>query len=122
MKIIYDGRDVSAMLGTVPSSWLLDSSGRQTSLSVGGVDPRTYDLQVGKQITLYETEPRPWWKRLLRIKPKTLTRFAGIITRVEVGWDRWGVTHSFEALSLSDWLASRTVWDDRFTEKVEVGR
>jgi hypothetical protein len=108
-QIFYDGRNVSDMLKTARASWFLQSGPIETSLSVTGVDPRIYDLRVGERITVSDTESLSWWKRLLRRKPKTETIFVGVITQATVGWDNWGTTHSFEAVSMSDWLLQHTI-------------
>ena len=112
MNIYYEGRNVSDMLKTVPSSWFLQSGPMETSLSVTGVDPRIYDLKPGERITVSDSKPLPWWKRLLRRKPKTETIFEGVITQATVAWDNWGTTNSFEAISVADWVFQHTIPTD----------
>jgi hypothetical protein len=76
----------------------------RTTFSAAGLSTAVA-LNPGQRVAVYNEAALPWWKKLLRIKPRRTAVFTGVIVEVNLGWDG----QSFEAVSWGDWLLEHTV-------------
>jgi hypothetical protein len=104
LKIVYNGQDVTPTFEAPLAVWEHISSRNHVSFSASNLSTKIA-FTPGNHLDIYNETPRPWWKRLLRIKPQRTCVFAGIIVDITIGRDG----QSFTAISWSDWFLEHTL-------------